>query len=219
MPAARRGHIDDARVDLARAAGTRKALVDNGIAVRRCDAQGRAVARRPHHPENLVGNAAVIIRGQRVAEYEADRVSLRRNDEWQRARWICRRGSVGDISVSYRADNTRPPVGRRIAAGRARTTAQHEQNDQSRQSTHGRIVRPCSANIQQIGRCSRMTTTWVLFLGAINSGNRNRMSMADLARELEIAGFRDVHTYMQSGNIIVEGMNRPIVRRRRPATC
>jgi uncharacterized protein (DUF1697 family) len=63
-----------------------------------------------------------------------------------------------------------------------------------------------------------MTTTRVLFLGAINSGNHNRMSMADLARELEIAGFRDVHTYMQSGTSLSMGMNRPIVRRRRPAT-
>lgn len=48
-----------------------------------------------------------------------------------------------------------------------------------------------------------MTSTWVLFLAAVNSGKHNRLSMTALAREMEIAGFCDVQTYLQSGNVIV----------------
>ena len=48
-----------------------------------------------------------------------------------------------------------------------------------------------------------MINTWVVFLAAVNSGSHNRLSMPALAHELEIAGFRDIQTYLQSGNVIV----------------
>ena len=49
-----------------------------------------------------------------------------------------------------------------------------------------------------------MINTWILFLAAVNSGSRNRLSMQALAGELEIAGFRNVQTYLQSGNAIID---------------
>jgi uncharacterized protein (DUF1697 family) len=43
----------------------------------------------------------------------------------------------------------------------------------------------------------------ILLLRGINLGARNRIAMADLRGVLEDAGFEDVRTYLQSGNVVV----------------
>lgn len=47
-----------------------------------------------------------------------------------------------------------------------------------------------------------MSTTWLALLRGINVGGRNRILMADLRACFEDAGYGDVHTYIQSGNVI-----------------
>ena len=44
--------------------------------------------------------------------------------------------------------------------------------------------------------------TWLALLRGINVGGRNRILMKDLAACLEDAGYSDVRTYIQSGNVI-----------------
>ena len=46
-------------------------------------------------------------------------------------------------------------------------------------------------------------TRHILLLRGINLAARNRIAMADLRRVLEDAGFEDVRTYLQSGNVVV----------------
>ena len=45
---------------------------------------------------------------------------------------------------------------------------------------------------------------YVALLRGINIGSRNRVSMPELRSALEEAGFGEVHTYLQSGNVILE---------------
>jgi uncharacterized protein (DUF1697 family) len=47
-----------------------------------------------------------------------------------------------------------------------------------------------------------MSTTWVALLRGINVGGRNRILMADLRTCFEDAGYTDVRTYIQSGNVV-----------------
>ena len=47
-----------------------------------------------------------------------------------------------------------------------------------------------------------MSTTWVALLRGINVGGRNRILMADLRACFEAAGYGEVRTYIQSGNVI-----------------
>ncbi len=47
-------------------------------------------------------------------------------------------------------------------------------------------------------------TKHVAFLRGINVGKAKRVAMADLRRELEIAGFEGVQTLLQSGNVVFE---------------
>jgi uncharacterized protein (DUF1697 family) len=49
----------------------------------------------------------------------------------------------------------------------------------------------------------------VVLLRGINIGSRNRVSMPALREALEEAGFTDVQTYLQSGNIVVESRAKP----------
>jgi uncharacterized protein (DUF1697 family) len=49
----------------------------------------------------------------------------------------------------------------------------------------------------------------VVLLRGINIGSRNRVSMPALREALEEAGFTDVQTYLQSGNIVVETRAKP----------
>ena len=49
-----------------------------------------------------------------------------------------------------------------------------------------------------------MTKRYVALLRGINVGGKNLISMADLRRELENAGYESVQTYIQSGNVIFE---------------
>ena len=53
-----------------------------------------------------------------------------------------------------------------------------------------------------------MSTTWVALLRGINVGGRNRILMADLRTCFEDAGYTDVSTYIQSGNVIF-GSSQP----------
>jgi uncharacterized protein (DUF1697 family) len=43
----------------------------------------------------------------------------------------------------------------------------------------------------------------VVLLRGINIGSRNRISMPDLRKALEDAGYDDVRTYLQSGNVVL----------------
>jgi len=45
---------------------------------------------------------------------------------------------------------------------------------------------------------------YVALLRGINLGSRNRVSMPDLRAALEEAGFKDVQTHLQSGNVVLE---------------
>ena len=46
--------------------------------------------------------------------------------------------------------------------------------------------------------------TYLLLLRGINVGGKNKIAMAELKRHLEEAGFMNVITYIQSGNVIVQ---------------
>lgn len=47
-----------------------------------------------------------------------------------------------------------------------------------------------------------MVTTYLALLRGINVGGKNRILMADLRECLESAGYQDVRTYIQSGNVV-----------------
>jgi uncharacterized protein (DUF1697 family) len=47
-----------------------------------------------------------------------------------------------------------------------------------------------------------MATTYVALLRGINVGGKNRVLMADLRSCFESAGYADVRTYIQSGNVV-----------------
>jgi uncharacterized protein (DUF1697 family) len=49
----------------------------------------------------------------------------------------------------------------------------------------------------------------VVLLRGINIGSRNRIAMPALREALEEAGFTDVQTYLQSGNVVVESRAKP----------
>ena len=50
---------------------------------------------------------------------------------------------------------------------------------------------------------------YVALLRGINIGPRNRISMAELRAALEEAGFGEVETYLQSGNVVLESRAKP----------
>jgi uncharacterized protein (DUF1697 family) len=49
----------------------------------------------------------------------------------------------------------------------------------------------------------------VLLLRGINLGGKRRVAMADLRAALSDAGYEDVATYVQSGNVVLESTARP----------
>src|SRR5438105_14918194 len=49
----------------------------------------------------------------------------------------------------------------------------------------------------------------VLLLRGVNLGPRNRISMPELRAALERAGFEQVRTYLQSGNVVLRGAASP----------
>jgi uncharacterized protein (DUF1697 family) len=51
--------------------------------------------------------------------------------------------------------------------------------------------------------------TQIAFLRGINLGSRNRIAMPALREALADAGFEDVRTYVQSGNIILSSRKKP----------
>jgi uncharacterized protein (DUF1697 family) len=56
---------------------------------------------------------------------------------------------------------------------------------------------------------------YIAFLRGINLGSRNRVAMPALREALEEAGFEDVHTYVQSGNIVLGSRGKPDTVRRK----
>jgi uncharacterized protein (DUF1697 family) len=46
--------------------------------------------------------------------------------------------------------------------------------------------------------------TYIAFLRGINVGGRNKMPMLALRQALETSGFKNVRTYIQSGNVVFE---------------
>ena len=46
---------------------------------------------------------------------------------------------------------------------------------------------------------------WVALLRAVNLGGRNKVPMAQLRALLEESGYRDVRTYIASGNVLLDG--------------
>lgn len=51
-------------------------------------------------------------------------------------------------------------------------------------------------------------TTWIVFLRGVNVGGNNKLPMQSLRGSLENAGFENVRTYIQSGNIVLESRSR-----------
>jgi uncharacterized protein (DUF1697 family) len=56
---------------------------------------------------------------------------------------------------------------------------------------------------------------YVVLLRGINIGPRNRIAMPALREALEEAGFANVGTYLQSGNVVLESRARPETVRRK----
>ncbi len=52
----------------------------------------------------------------------------------------------------------------------------------------------------------------VAFLRGINLGSRNRIRMADLRDALDGAGYEDVRTHLQSGNVLLRGSSSGLAR-------
>jgi len=52
-------------------------------------------------------------------------------------------------------------------------------------------------------------TRQALLLRGVNIGPRNRVPMAELRAALEDAGFEDVKTYLQSGNVVLSNKAKP----------
>src|SRR5437660_12787071 len=73
--------------------------------------------------------------------------------------------------------------------------------------TAASVTTPIPANNAQMPR-------YVALLRGINIGPRNRISMPELRAALEEAGFGDVQTYLQSGNVVLESRARPETVRR-----
>jgi uncharacterized protein (DUF1697 family) len=49
----------------------------------------------------------------------------------------------------------------------------------------------------------------IVLLRGINLGSRNRVSMPELREALQEAGFKDVRTYLQSGNVVLTSAGKP----------
>ncbi|MDN4502504.1 DUF1697 domain-containing protein [Alteromonadaceae bacterium BrNp21-10] len=51
--------------------------------------------------------------------------------------------------------------------------------------------------------------TYIVLLRGINVGGKNLLSMKELTRILSEAGFNNVKTYIQSGNVVLDGVKNP----------
>ncbi len=49
--------------------------------------------------------------------------------------------------------------------------------------------------------------TWIVLLRAVNVGGTGKLPMAELRAMCKDAGFRDVRTYIASGNVVLTGMS------------
>lgn len=57
--------------------------------------------------------------------------------------------------------------------------------------------------------CDPTRVRQIVLLRGINLGPRNRIAMPELRKLLEAAGFDDVRTYVQSGNIVLSTRRKP----------
>ena len=69
-------------------------------------------------------------------------------------------------------------------------------------STTVSVTTPIPAN-------NALMPRYVALLRGINIGSRNRVSMPELRSALEEAGFGEVQTYLQSGNVVLESRAKP----------
>jgi uncharacterized protein (DUF1697 family) len=53
-----------------------------------------------------------------------------------------------------------------------------------------------------------VVAVWISLLRAVNLGSRNKVNMPALRAALEDAGFTDVRTYVQSGNVVATSSHR-----------
>jgi uncharacterized protein (DUF1697 family) len=60
----------------------------------------------------------------------------------------------------------------------------------------------------QNGSKERAVAVWISLLRAINLGSHNKVNMPSLREALDVAGFRDVRTYVQSGNVVAASSHR-----------
>jgi uncharacterized protein (DUF1697 family) len=65
-------------------------------------------------------------------------------------------------------------------------------------------VRKPTGNLDRFG-----VSTQIVLLRGINIGPRNRVPMARLREALEEAGFAEVRTHLQSGNVVLESQTKP----------
>jgi uncharacterized protein (DUF1697 family) len=66
------------------------------------------------------------------------------------------------------------------------------------------IVRKPTGNLDRSA-----VSTQIVLLRGINIGSRNRVPMAKLREALEDAGFGDVRTHLQSGNVVLSSKTKP----------
>ncbi|MEK6975000.1 MAG: DUF1697 domain-containing protein [Candidatus Thermoplasmatota archaeon] len=52
-------------------------------------------------------------------------------------------------------------------------------------------------------------TTFIVLLRGVNVGGNNRVPMADLRQAVENAGFANARTYVNSGNLVMDGKGTP----------
>lgn len=51
--------------------------------------------------------------------------------------------------------------------------------------------------------------TWIALLRGINVGGNHKLPMKDLVKAMEKAGYENVQTYIQSGNVVFQSATRP----------
>ncbi len=51
-------------------------------------------------------------------------------------------------------------------------------------------------------------TTWIALFRGINVGGNNILPMAELRSDLQLLKFRNVRTYIQSGNVVFDATTR-----------
>ena len=61
----------------------------------------------------------------------------------------------------------------------------------------------------EAGAKGKPMETWIALLRGINVGGHHLVRMKDLVRHLQADGFREVNTYIQSGNVVLQSQDSP----------